>query len=116
MVQFQRLKIAFIILTLWNCVGAQEPDTFQLARGDWKVEYEGNVMEVQFIERRSEYQAYWNVSPAPSWEKSRSPIGVRSGNSPSSYRASHCQARLLLTTLLGLYLWKERYTKPERSR
>jgi hypothetical protein len=75
MVQFQRLKIALIILTLWNCVRAQEPETLQLARGDWKVEYEGNVMEVQFIERRSEYQAYWNVPLRPRGKKVEAPSG-----------------------------------------
>ena len=69
MFQFRRLKIALIILTLWNSVAAEEPETFQLARGNWTVEYEGNVMEVQFIERRSEYQTYWPSTMRPRGKK-----------------------------------------------
>src|SRR5215510_4626262 len=65
MFQFRPLKIVLAILTLGNCLSAQQAETFQLARGNWKVEYEGNVMEVQFIERRSDYQAYWGVSLRP---------------------------------------------------
>jgi hypothetical protein len=75
MFQFQRLKIALIILALGNSVGAQEPETRQLARGIWTVEYEGNVMEVQFIERRSEYQAYWGTSMRPRGRKLEAPPG-----------------------------------------
>src|SRR5687768_14471356 len=75
MFQFRLLKIALIILTLWNCGGAQEPETIKLARGNWKVEYEGNVMEVQFIERRSDYQAYWSVPLRPRGPKLEAPSG-----------------------------------------
>ena len=75
MVQFYRSKIALIILILWNSVGAQGRETFQLARGNWIVEYEGNVIELQFIERRSEYQPYWPGNMRPRGKKLEVPSG-----------------------------------------
>ena len=75
MFKFQRLKISLIILAWLNAVGAQELETSQLARGFWTVEYEGNVIEVQFIERRSEYQAYWGAGMQPRGRKLEAPTG-----------------------------------------
>ena len=56
---------ATIVLLLLNTVPAQEQEMVELTRGNWSVEYEGNVMEVQGIERCAEYQRYFENSTRP---------------------------------------------------
>jgi len=54
-----------IILLFFNTIPAQEQETVELTRGNWTVKYEGNVMEVQGIERCVEYQQYFENSTRP---------------------------------------------------
>lgn len=61
-----------IILLLLNTV-AQEQEMVELTRGNWTVKYEGNVMEVQGIERCAEYQQYFENSTRPRGPKLAAP-------------------------------------------
>jgi hypothetical protein len=65
---------AFVILLAFlNFVTGQEPSITELARGSWIAEYEGNVMEVQRIERCLEYQPHCENNWIARGEKIKAP-------------------------------------------
>lgn len=69
------LPASVILLALMNSVTGQEPTIIELARGNWIVEYEGNVMQVQRIGRFAEYQPHWENSWVPRSDKIEAPAG-----------------------------------------
>ena len=64
-----------ILLALINSVAEQVPSIIELARGNWIVEYEGNVMQVKRIGRFAEYQPRWRNSWYPRSDKIEAPPG-----------------------------------------
>ena len=70
--QHPLLCASTIVLLLLSTV-AQEQEMVELTRGNWTVKYEGNVMEVQGIERCAEYQQYFENSTRPRGPKLAAP-------------------------------------------
>ena len=69
------LCVLVTVLLSLPVASAQEQVMIEVARGNWRVEYEGNVMEVRGIERVIEYQPYFENSTRARGPKMEAPPG-----------------------------------------